>query len=67
MEKMTKELKQGTETNSLKIELLLSTIKPLHTSCLFGAMDPLATNPDIISQEWDQTGLPEAIQKVAIF
>eukprot|EP00058_Branchiostoma_floridae_P006720 XP_002592208.1 hypothetical protein BRAFLDRAFT_84636 [Branchiostoma floridae] len=63
-EKVAAALEAGTSIENVKVDLRLSAIKPLHANWLLGAVDRLATKPDVIARGWERTGIRDAIEKV---
>eukprot|EP00058_Branchiostoma_floridae_P013458 XP_002598946.1 hypothetical protein BRAFLDRAFT_79876 [Branchiostoma floridae] len=43
----------GTSIENVKMDLRLSAIKPLHANWFLGAVDRLATKPDVIARGWE--------------
>jgi len=62
-ESVAKEIEQNT-IDDAKVDLRLSTLKPLHANWLLGAMDRLGGKKDLILRGWQRTGIQAAVEKV---
>ncbi|KAI8522099.1 hypothetical protein Bbelb_018530 [Branchiostoma belcheri] len=58
-----RERKEGREVANVKVDLKLSTLKPLHANWLLGAFDRVGNDSAAIERGWERTGIRAVIQK----
>eukprot|EP00058_Branchiostoma_floridae_P025112 XP_002610602.1 hypothetical protein BRAFLDRAFT_65792 [Branchiostoma floridae] len=58
-----KERKEGRDLSEVKVDLKLTTLKPLHANWLLGAFDRVKDNSAAIERGWERTGIRAVAEK----